>query len=58
MLCATESNLLIFQVDPSFNLTYIPEISASTMRDDLFNLLENSDEMDTIHDVTFKVNYL
>lgn len=42
-------------MNPRSFLTILPDISPSTIKEDIFKLLENTDEYDEIHDVIFKV---
>lgn len=46
-----------FQANPRNFLTVIPDISPSTIQQDMFTFLQNSDEYDGTHDIAFKIGY-
>ncbi|XP_028903554.1 inhibitor of Bruton tyrosine kinase [Ornithorhynchus anatinus] len=48
-------NFAVLQSDPKTSLYEIPSVSSSSLAEDLGKLLGETDEMDTIHDVTFQV---
>ncbi|XP_029451409.1 inhibitor of Bruton tyrosine kinase isoform X2 [Rhinatrema bivittatum] len=49
-------NFAILQSDPKTSLYEIPSISPSTFCEDFGKLLDEKNEMDNIHDVTFQVD--
>lgn len=48
-------NFAILQSDPKTSLYEIPAVSSSSFYEDFGKLLKETDEMDSIHDVTFQV---
>ncbi|XP_051853281.1 inhibitor of Bruton tyrosine kinase isoform X2 [Antechinus flavipes] len=49
------SNFAVLQSDPKTSLYEIPTVSSSSFAEDFGTLLEETDEMDNTHDVTFQV---
>ncbi|XP_027710579.1 inhibitor of Bruton tyrosine kinase isoform X3 [Vombatus ursinus] len=49
------SNFAVLQSDPKTSLYEIPTVSSSSFAEDFGTLLEETDEMDDTHDVTFQV---
>ncbi|NXF38840.1 IBTK kinase, partial [Nyctibius bracteatus] len=48
-------NFAVLQSDPKTSLYEIPSVSLSSFGEDFGKLLEETDEMDSIHDVTFQI---
>ncbi|KAM8810243.1 IBTK kinase, partial [Eudromia elegans] len=48
-------NFAVLQSDPKTSLYEIPSVSSSSLGEDFGKLLDEADEMDSIHDVTFKI---
>ncbi|NXN28189.1 IBTK kinase, partial [Nycticryphes semicollaris] len=49
------SNFAVLQSDPKTSLYEIPSVSLSSFGEDFGKLLDETDEMDSIHDVTFQI---
>ncbi|XP_048209598.1 inhibitor of Bruton tyrosine kinase isoform X2 [Perognathus longimembris pacificus] len=50
-------NFAILQSDPKASLYEVPAVSASSFFEEFGRLLRDTDEMDSIHDVTFQVGH-
>ncbi|XP_061845862.1 inhibitor of Bruton tyrosine kinase isoform X1 [Colius striatus] len=48
-------NFAVLQSDPKTSLYEIPSVSLSSFGEDFGKLLDETDEMDSIHDVTFQI---
>ncbi|XP_054249200.1 inhibitor of Bruton tyrosine kinase [Indicator indicator] len=48
-------NFAVLQSDPKTSLYEIPSVSLSSFGEDFGKLLQETDEMDSIHDVTFQI---
>ncbi|NXN95292.1 IBTK kinase, partial [Rhinopomastus cyanomelas] len=48
-------NFAVLQSDPKTSLYEIPSVSSSSFGEDFGKLLDETDEMDIIHDVTFRI---
>ncbi|NXX23300.1 IBTK kinase, partial [Podargus strigoides] len=48
-------NFAVLQSDPKTSLYEIPSVSTSSFGEDFGKLLDETDEMDSIHDVTFQI---
>ncbi|XP_054676670.1 inhibitor of Bruton tyrosine kinase isoform X5 [Grus americana] len=48
-------NFAVLQSDPKTSLYEIPSVSSSSFGEDFGKLLDETDEMDSIHDVTFQI---
>ncbi|XP_075001483.1 inhibitor of Bruton tyrosine kinase isoform X4 [Calonectris borealis] len=48
-------NFAVLQSDPKTSLYEIPSVSLSSFGEDFGKLLDETDEMDSIHDVTFRI---
>ncbi|NXV78339.1 IBTK kinase, partial [Atlantisia rogersi] len=48
-------NFAVLQSDPKTSLYEIPSVSSSNFGEDFGKLLDETDEMDSIHDVTFQI---
>ncbi|XP_053918216.1 inhibitor of Bruton tyrosine kinase isoform X2 [Cuculus canorus] len=48
-------NFAVLQSDPKTSLYEIPSVSSSRFGEDFGKLLDETDEMDSIHDVTFRI---
>ncbi|XP_013804423.1 inhibitor of Bruton tyrosine kinase isoform X3 [Apteryx mantelli] len=52
---ANGCNFAVLQSDPKTSLYEIPSVSLSNFGEDFGKLLDETDEMDSIHDVTFQI---